>query len=298
MDDYIDMMRAFEIKKRDLKPNEETKVTIRIPPSLIDIVLENRGKQLKDIIKESKYNGDITYVSGKIRICPELLINLFKDTVAKIIKHMNSLLQEEKCHDCSTIVLAGGFAESIILQEDIRDAFKSIRLIIPDGTGLVVLKGAVIFGHRPATIEERVCRYTYGLRRCHRTSEKCKHPPTITKEGKDGIMRCENLFAINVRGGETVYLSEERPAIVYHPRYDDDTRICLSLYASEIEDPSLTTEDGCFRLGKLIIPITDTSHGRERKFKCTIIFGGTEIVVKVVDEISNEVSLLAVNCLE
>ncbi|XP_060596890.1 heat shock 70 kDa protein 12A-like [Ruditapes philippinarum] len=298
MDDYFDMMRAFEIKKRDLKLKGANKVTIRIPPSLIDIVQENRGKQLKDIITESKYNGNITYVSGKIRVYPELLIALFKDTVAKIIKHMNSLLQEEKCHDCSTIVLAGGFAESYILQEAIRDAFKGMRLIIPNGTGLVVLKGAVIFGHRPATIVERVCRYSYGLKGSHRTSEECKHPPTKTTEGKDGIKRCKNLFKIYARCGETVELTEERSTYLGCPRYDDQTNIGYTIYASENENPLLTTEDKCFELGRLKIPISDTSFGRNRLFEKSFIFGDTEIIVKVVDKVSKEVYLLSVNCLE
>lgn len=36
--------------------------------------------------------------------------------------------------------------------------FKDKKVIIPEGAGIAVLKGAVIFGHDPSAISERKCR--------------------------------------------------------------------------------------------------------------------------------------------
>ncbi|XP_053395912.1 heat shock 70 kDa protein 12B-like [Mercenaria mercenaria] len=299
LDDYVDMLRAFEIKKRDLTPDDTTKITIRIPPSLNELVQEIRKKQLKEIIAEPVFKEKIQYVSGKLRVDPVLFKELFEETVSRIIQHTKSLLQEETCQNCSTILMVGGFSESIILQEAVRDAFKGFRIIVPEGSSLVVLKGAVIFGHCPTSIAERVCRYTYGLRRSHRSSEnKCKHPPTSTTVGKDGIMRCEDLFQIHVRSGDTIHLGEELMTGTYCPRYDDQTEVGFHVYASESPNPILVTEKCCFKLGVLSIPIKDTSLGRDRPLDTKFLFGGTEIVVKVVDQITKEISLLSIDCLE
>ena len=38
------------------------------------------------------------------------------------------------------------------------DRFRDKKVIIPEGAGMAVLKGAVIFGHDPSAISERKCR--------------------------------------------------------------------------------------------------------------------------------------------
>jgi hypothetical protein len=45
------------------------------------------------------------------------------------------------------------------------------------------------------------------------------------------------------------------------------------------------------------VPISDTSSGRKHKFGTSLIFGGTEIVVKVVDKESGEIMLKSVDFL-
>ena len=35
-----------------------------------------------------------------------------------------------------------------------------LRIVIPQEAGLAVLKGAVVYGHNPTTIDERIAKYT------------------------------------------------------------------------------------------------------------------------------------------
>ena len=61
------------------------------------------------------------------------------------------------------MLLVCGFSESKIVHSAIKRTFPDMTLIIPNETGLAVLKGAVIFGHNPSVIMFRVSRYTYGV---------------------------------------------------------------------------------------------------------------------------------------
>ena len=77
--------------------------------------------------------------------------------------------------------LVGGFAESPLLQvcyfswklgqfniisfqEEIRSNFSNqVNVVIPQGVGVAVLKGAVLYGLDPAIVHVRRAKVTYGI---------------------------------------------------------------------------------------------------------------------------------------
>jgi activator of 2-hydroxyglutaryl-CoA dehydratase len=62
------------------------------------------------------------------------------------------------------LFLVGGFAESAIVQEAVRQEFGSrIDVIIPQGAGVAVLRGAVLYGLDPSIVHVRRARKTYGI---------------------------------------------------------------------------------------------------------------------------------------
>jgi molecular chaperone DnaK (HSP70) len=60
------------------------------------------------------------------------------------------------------LLLVGGFAECPLVQAAMKRNFPNKRIIIPEEAGLSVLKGAVLFGHKPDYIASRVMRFSYG----------------------------------------------------------------------------------------------------------------------------------------
>jgi hypothetical protein len=54
--------------------------------------------------------------------------------------------------------MVGGFSECSLIQEAVQEAFPDKRIIIPEDAGMSVLKGAVLFGHRPDFIRSRVMK--------------------------------------------------------------------------------------------------------------------------------------------
>jgi molecular chaperone DnaK (HSP70) len=65
----------------------------------------------------------------------------------RIIGLIKSVLTNTNARGISTILLVGGFSECHLAQAAIRDVFSDKTIISPEEPSLVVLKGAVLFGH-------------------------------------------------------------------------------------------------------------------------------------------------------
>lgn len=64
----------------------------------------------------------------------------------------------------------------------------------------------------------------------------------------------------------------------------DQTSITFSIYTSNNKEPTYTTDEGCTRLGNLILDMSDTSKGMNRGASVYMTFSGTEIIVTAVDK--------------
>ncbi|XP_052779373.1 heat shock 70 kDa protein 12B-like [Mya arenaria] len=290
MEDYIDLFRDFEIKKRDISTKKSGgKINLRMPLALVETVKEVTGKTIKETILGSAYGERIKHHGDKIRVDADIVIELFDEPVTSILSHVSTLLKESAVRGCSKIVMVGGFSESPILQERVQKRFSGMSVIVPNEAGLAVLKGAVIFGHSPTTIAERVCKFTYGYGSTHVYSETCSHPKGRRETDENGDLRCYDIFVRRARVGEKVKLSQEGQESTTTPVFASQNTIGFEIYASLNPNPTHTTEKECSKIGYLEIPIDDTSLGKDREFGVRFIFGGTEIEVKVEDKADKRV---------
>ena len=61
MEDFLDLFRDFEVKKREIGPKKDSKITFRIPAALSDAVKEMRnGQTLQEMITKSRYSNQVT----------------------------------------------------------------------------------------------------------------------------------------------------------------------------------------------------------------------------------------------
>jgi hypothetical protein len=77
------------------------------------------------------------------------MIKLFTPTIDSIITLMKNTLSNRSTNGVSNILMVGGFSECPLIQEAVQKAFRGKRIIIPEDAGMSVLKGAILFGHRP-----------------------------------------------------------------------------------------------------------------------------------------------------
>ncbi|XP_061183641.1 heat shock 70 kDa protein 12A-like [Saccostrea echinata] len=284
--DYIDLFRDFETKKRNVKDDAPGKITIRIPISLQELYEERSGEEIKKKIRQTKYKDDLTWVGDRLRINKPCFVNLFSAASDGMVNHVKQLLRSPRVRGTNNILMVGGFSESPLLQKRIREEFPDSRVIIPQEAGLAVLKGAVIFGHQPATIAARIAKYTYGIE-TNTTFDRRKHPES-KKKMVEGREKCKDVFDKHVCTGQLLEIDDVQSEKSYWPLYSNQTKVSLPVYTSTREDPEFVDESGSSYLGKLTVDLP--KYGSDKEVSTSFIFGGTELKVQAVVKSTGEVT--------
>ena len=124
---------------------------MKFPLSLNEICKELHGKDLKSAIDSSSYVNEITLCGDKLKFKADLMIKT--STIDSIITLMKNTVSNRSTngvsHIVSNILMVGGLFECPMIQEAVHSAFPDNQIIIPVNADLSVLKGAVLFGHRP-----------------------------------------------------------------------------------------------------------------------------------------------------
>ena len=159
--DYQDMMKEFEITKRNIEFDTEKHIKIKIPFNLFETVKMPRfkGKEFKEALADSRYAHDIKLIGDKIKLNDKVAKSLIEQVAENIMKYMEECFRDVITqHNLSLILMVGGFSESPYIQQCIRERFEgqnNVKCLIPCEAGLAVLKGAVIFGRQPESITSR-----------------------------------------------------------------------------------------------------------------------------------------------
>lgn len=155
-DDYkvddLDIYRELETKKRKIKPEPNSRTTIKLPYTLVTTFEEETGENIREVIQQTHYANKMTLLGNKLRMKDDLFKELFREPINMLVEHLQQLMAEDNLSDVSTLLMVGGFSESPIMQDAIMKSFPAKRVIVPVDAGLAVLKGAVLFGHQSNSI--------------------------------------------------------------------------------------------------------------------------------------------------
>lgn len=176
--DYLDLFKDFEFRKRSCQKGKRCYLTI--PHNFKEKCSETFGTDLATLINNSKYKDNLIWTNGKIKI--KSFETFFQLACDKIIRLVEELFQSPKFKDVSKIVMAGGFSESCIFQEALRDAFPNCQVVVPEEAGLAVLRGAVLLGFHSGTKPCRVLRHTYGV------DKDFRFDPAVHEESKKEVI--------------------------------------------------------------------------------------------------------------
>lgn len=296
-EDYLLIERQFEAKKRGIGLNSERKIIISFPSSLFETFSKLRPNiTLDDNLKALGLSEKIRKKSDKLIINPEIVKPFFR-SIDDIILHVKNLLlvAREKGNKIRTILVVGGYADSPVLQEKLREEFKPYNIIYPEEAVLAVLKGAVMFGHNPNLISERICQRTYGIA-SNAPFDYKKHPYThrLVVEGRE---MCTDIFKIMVRKSDTLIVGKSSFSIQCSPSYSNDTLATVEVYESNEKEPQYTTDKGVKKLGEVIIPIPDIMLGKSRTIRVTMHFGYTELLVTASEEGTDRKAQATFDCM-
>lgn len=266
MEDYFDLLRDFEIKKRHFPQSSSEMVTLRVP-----FVLQQLSNDKKSV--DLGFGNTVSIRKDKIRVPANVFRDWFNGPIKSLQSHLKGLFAAQNISDVRSILLVGGFAGCNFVQESLRKTFPDKQIIAPADASMAVLKGAVMFGHDPLLVEKRLSRFTYGIKWTAKSNGK-----GTENDSRDTIST--KAFGVFVRAGEEIKAGHEVTRRLKANDKKDGTTI--PVYRTLNENPVLTTEPGCEKVGLIYIPHPDRDRQEKEKMKVTFVFGDTELRVKVM----------------
>ncbi|XP_074089674.1 heat shock 70 kDa protein 12A isoform X3 [Macrotis lagotis] len=281
---WVDLMIAFESRKRAAAPDRTNPLNINLPFSFIDYYKKFRGHSVEHALRKSNVDFVKWSSQGMLRMSPDAMNALFKPTIDNIIDHLRDLFEKPEVTDVKFLFLVGGFAEAPLLQQAVQAAFgNKCRIIIPQDVGLTILKGAVLFGLDPAVIKVRRSPLTYGVGVLNRYVEG-KHPPDKLLV-KDGTRWCTDVFDKFISADQSVALGETVKRS-YTPAKPSQMLIVINIYSAEQDNVNFITDPGVKKCGTLRLDLTgtnDTPLPTRREIQTYMQFGDTEIKAMAID---------------
>ena len=278
-EDYIDLWRLFEVKKKTVEPSMTSKTVMKFSASLRDLYENQTGFSLEAAIKETKYASEVEVRRDKLIMKSSIVKPLFDKSVNLTIAHVKKIVSD--CPKICAILMVGGFSESPMLKEAVKKTFPDLEVICPQDTSSAILRGAVMYGHNPKAITHRVLRKTYGV------DIDTPFVDGVHTESRlkiiEGRRRCMKAFSKHVETGQTVKVGEYQNEKQYFATYSDTDFDEVPIYASDLKSP-LYVDEGCTYVGKLIIDLRSLPKnisGREKKWLVRMSFSDTEITATV-----------------
>lgn len=285
MEDFIDLMRELETKKRAMNKQKSGKINMSIPVQVLDIMKEcGKCTKIEDALSKSKYANKIYWNRSKLQIPVDIFRELFYQTINGIVEHIEQIYKEPRMDSADTILMVGGFSECELVHQEIKKRFSDKKVIVPDDAGLSVLKGAVIYGHSPRAISARVARRTYGIQSWPQFREGI-HPPS-KRVMINGVPRCRDVFFKYVEIGQQIEVGHRISQIFMALTSSQDFLEC-TVYTSTSPNPQFVDDPSCTHAGILRVPFENRDKEDERReIEETMVFGETELRV-IARDLSN-----------
>ncbi|KAI5740813.1 hypothetical protein M8J76_007491 [Diaphorina citri] len=280
---FIELLLNFESKKRSASNDRKQSSYGIFPPfSFIEFYKNNTGKEIGDAVKEFNREGISWSSQGMLKLSHSVMERLFQTTLDKI--HIKEVLNKPRLSSSIThLFLVGGFAESQLLQDEVKRHFsKTLKVIIPQDVSLSVLKGAVMFGLDPHIVSLRKATHTYGI------GVFQPFQPGLHSEDKliisEGKKWCADVLDEFIRIDQCLQIGE---SIVrrYTPTSTDQDTILINIYSTESEQARYITDSGVQQCGilKLKLSRKENRNYRPREILTRFVFGGTEISASAID---------------
>lgn len=256
MQDYVDMKRYFEAKKRSYKPEPGGIIRMAIPQTLVQLCKKIYGdKNFKDVIdKNDVLKNKVKFSSHKLTLDNGVWEGFFKKTINGIVKHIDEIFQEPGAKDVKIVFMVGGFSECLHVQDSIKKHFEQVSVIVPENAALAVLKGSVYLGHIPDAIPRRLLSmYTYGFQTWPEFNEAIHPKEKMVECGK--LSRCRDVFFKIFSKGEKIVPGLTKSQVFQAPRNREDIVEC-GLFVSDKMDPKFVDDPGCKLLGHLHVPFS------------------------------------------
>jgi len=264
---------------------------VSLGPEFSDHIRRTTGRDLATNVANylksatAKTKGPIAIYRDDLKLSHEVMLQLFQPIIDEHIRILRAI---PAVAECKLAFLVGGFATSDILYHAIQTAFGNLKLVRPDHPGTAVMSGAVMFGLNTKAVAVRRSPRTIGYTVAQPWTtphEEAKQTKVLYTRKGVPVPYCATMFWSFVTIGQEVPAGWSVKKEV-SPIEDGQATMHLQLVSSTSATPVYTTEDTCRAIGKLLCPMPILTGDLNRRVFVTIVFGGTEITVTLLDETS------------
>ena len=263
-------LKRIHIEEMKHKVREDVAtVSMGLPFSLAQAINENggrlEGRKIPGLAYRKRHHLPLQFNTSTLQDC-------FKKSLSEITSHLHKKMNAHQGIRC--LMLVGGYAESPILFNRMKREFetRTCKVIRPEHASLPVVKGAVMFGQYPDTIETRCSRYTYGTD-VVQVFNPSVHP-VERKVVVNGEEYCREVFKVLVRVGEPVTMGQ-RKSLSFPPLRANQELMGFPLFRTEKESPQFVDEG--IKLDSMSVEMPNVEKGLDRSVVFEWNFSRTEI---------------------
>ncbi|KAH7639079.1 hypothetical protein HUG17_3112 [Dermatophagoides farinae] len=289
---YLDLMQAFELRKREAKPDHHTPYNILLTFSFITYF--GGSKELTKLFDKNAPNG-LSYSPklGIIRIDMILMNQLFRSVIDPLIDICRQILEEQKSNNIRYMFLTGGFARSAMIDQQIKLMFESkLMVVIPSQAHLAVLYGACQYGLDPTLIRSRRVRQTYGIAIMERFDQSIHPHSKRMVSAQDQTEWCTDVFDKFVEMNQSIGLFESIKRR-YKPIFSTQNSCIFHIYSTTNMMARFVTDQGVQKCGALYLELDTIQFPNgvnpaiqqllQREIEVEMFFGETEIKITAKD---------------
>ncbi|KAJ3101688.1 hypothetical protein HDU96_009899 [Phlyctochytrium bullatum] len=203
--------------------------------------------------------------------------------IQSIIAYIDKTIAAFPSLQIRRIFLVGNFAMCKPLQRALRDRFEpERRLLVSEGAGVSIVKGAVVLGNSPRMVMERMARKAVGV--------------AITRPFRDGVdpkskkfyrkleksWYCDSVANWFVEYGTAVPFGtviRKR----YYPVYGDQTQVSFEIFEGDGAGISYVDHPRCRKLGRISTGHVSSASLKTYGVDFSMLFGHTEVIAKTID---------------
>ena len=273
--------KEFEDAKHSFDPNKSSQeFSIIMPEKLcqaIEKIAQSKMEDLTCSFKEYTVSWDEEEYALVLDF--STMVRLFEPVVSEIIARIEQSLARPECCSIQTILLVGGFAESSFLFDEVKDAFapRDITVLKSSTPLLSVLKGAVLYAQKRDVIRSRKMAQSIGIKISEKY-DKLKHDLSEV-EDVEGQLLCRKVFHPFIKINDRVKAGEP---VTHHlrPASATSSTCKVDVYASSSNNVKYVTDQGCYKLGEIIIDNPSLANPNFYGFISVVMdFSGTDINV-------------------
>ena len=275
--DYLELQYEFEVKKRKFSLESDVGTSLALPNSLIKMYTTKYKQSLQYMIDDSDFVGRILSQDEYLILDKTVMKDMFGPAVKSIVGYLTNLSRDPETKQCDVIILVGGFSESPVVTGATRFYFPNSNMITMEDASLTVLRGGVLLGHNAGPSLTVTPNVAYGIGMAVPFNDN-QHPNEklfIAKEKQ----YCSAVFAPLIKTGRTISVANFSKSIQLTLNRQLQKEVTIPVYASKDLKAKYASDECCFLLGKLKVPVGD-----QDKVLVRFVILGDYLIVEAFNE--------------